>query len=130
MGFIKHALIGIALYEAVKYILKGEFSRFDFTHERPQPASSVRQQKRTDDVDVIAGARQTDQLQRLKEDAASGEVSSTIPAGIAGRPDLTDPRDNLTAGSNPETPLAGQPADRADSWKNSLADDELRAPDS
>lgn len=71
MGFIKHALIGIAIYEAVKYMLK---SASDFEYSEL-------------DLDV---------------------------------------------GTNPETPLTsyGNARSQDDPWKNSLANDELRAPDS
>lgn len=71
MGFIKHALIGIAIYEAVKYFMK--------------PVS----------------------------DSPYYEL-------------------DLDVGTNPETPLTshGVAMDQDDPWKNSLANDELRAPDS
>ncbi|WP_316809951.1 hypothetical protein [Pedobacter heparinus] len=71
MGFIKHALIGIALYEVGKCFINA---------------------------------------------TANNQV-----------PDY-----DLDAGNNPEAPLTGNlpKKDRDDPWKNSLANDELRAPDS
>ncbi len=82
MGFIKHALIGIALYEAVKYFLK--------------------------DTDVVAVASQNDHYW------------------------VKDAEIDLQVGTNPETPLTGPEIvkDQDDPWRNSLANDELRAPDS
>jgi hypothetical protein len=85
MGFIKNALIGIALYEAVKYFLRNGDRDFDYASEGTQAASATRQQLRNDDIDIIAGARQADNLDRMKENAT---------------------------------------------WQNSLANDDLRAPDS
>lgn len=69
MGFIKHALIGIALYEAVKYILNKEDSGLELAHDGREGVSAVNQQLRTEEVDVIAGARQTDQLDQMKDNA-------------------------------------------------------------
>ncbi|MCD0488348.1 hypothetical protein LPB86_08910 [Pedobacter sp. MC2016-14] len=71
MGFIKNAVIGIALYEVAKYTLK------------------------------------------------KGWLSHNL-------------NDDLDVGSNPKTPLTGHyfRNDEEDPWKNSLANDELRAPDS
>ena len=67
MGFIKHAIVGILLYEAVRYILKKEAQRVEFE---------------------------------------TGHVDKTVISG-----------DSL-----------GHYDD--DPWKNSLASDDLRAPDS
>jgi len=71
MGFIKHALIGIAIYEVVKHFMN------------PDSAAQYAEL----DLDV---------------------------------------------GANPETPLTGYryDNDQDDPWKNSLANEELRAPDS
>lgn len=72
MGFIKHALIGIAIYETVKYLMK--------------------------------------------------PVSNSLYSEL-----------DLDVGTNPETPLTSYGANsdqQDDPWKNSLANDELRAPDS
>lgn len=90
MGFVKHALIGIALYEVVKYFLKKEDCALNIVSERIQ----------------------------------------VIPPDLQRMPSQ-DSADDLIAGSNPETPLAGRsPRNVDDPWKNSLANDELRAPDS
>lgn len=115
MGFIKHALIGIALYEAVKYVLNKDGLPASPVTEGPQARSGTRQQRRSEDVDIVTSARQTDQLDRMKENAARDEN-----------------RDELKAGINPDTPLTGQESvnDQDDPWKKSLANDELRAPDS
>jgi hypothetical protein len=66
MGFIKHALIGIVLYEAVRYIMHQENLSFARVAEGTR-SGSARHQFRAEDVDIIGGARQTDQLDRLKE---------------------------------------------------------------
>lgn len=108
MRFIKHALIGIALYEAVKYILKNEDFLFGSGAKEAEAIAANRQDFRGKEVDVIAGARQTDQLERMG--------------------DHTD--HDLRVGTDPETPLAGQVVNKPDPWGNSLANDELRAPDS
>lgn len=110
MGFIKNALIGIALYEAVKYVLRKQDFGSELSHNGSQGVSSGKQQLRTDEVDVIAGARQTDQLKRMKKNANSS--------------------DELVGGTDPEAPLIGKDPDKDDPWKKSLASDELRAPDS
>ncbi|WP_285008780.1 hypothetical protein [Pedobacter faecalis] len=73
MGFIKHALIGIAIYEAVKYCIRNEHM------------------------------------------FRSGTISDDL--GVA-----ADPNVSLTGNA----PLTAPD----DPWKNSLASDELRAPDS
>ena len=80
MGFIKHALIGIAIYEVAKYYIN------------------------KDERDLIAA-----------ESAQFG---------------------NGKTGLDPQLPLTGSlegqglTEEREDPWKNSLANDELRAPDS
>ncbi|RZK73036.1 MAG: hypothetical protein EOO85_18225 [Pedobacter sp.] len=65
MGFIKHAIIGVALYEAVKYLIRQD---------------------------------------RLEQ--------------------------QVEFGTDPESSFTGRGSDEDDPWKNSLADDTLRAPDS
>jgi hypothetical protein len=109
MGFIKHALIGIALYEAVKYILKKEDPELELAHEGIRWEAAVNQHLRREEVDVIAGARQTDQLDRMKQNADN---------------------DELVGGTDPKAPLTGKEPEKDDPWKNSLANDDLRAPDS
>lgn len=132
MGFIKHALIGIALYEAVKYILKKEDSGIELADDGKQWVSDVNQRLRGGEVDVIAGARQTDQLGRLKENAASGENSASSSGGLASQSGVAHPdsSDELVGGTDPEAPLTGKAPEKDDPWKNSLANDDLRAPDS
>ena len=131
MGFIKNALIGVALYEAVKYFLRKE-DRFKLTPDGSQDISPSRGQLRGEEVDIIAGARQTDHLKQMKENASSSEVSENV--GLVSEPQLSkqDSADDLLAGTDPETPLTGNKRDNAerDAWKNSLANDDLRAPDS
>ena len=92
MGFIKHALIGIALYEAMKYLLKKEEAGF-----------------------------------------AANSIPATNPGRMINESRLSteDFKIDLQAGTDPETPLTGTvQAKKDDAWKNSLANDELRAPDS
>ena len=132
MGFIKHALIGITLYEAAKYILKKENPGLEPAHDGRQGVSAVNQQLRREEVDVIAGARQTDQLGQLKENAASGRNSASSSEGLASQSAAThlESSDELPGGTDPEAPLIGKDSDKDDPWKNSLANDDLRAPDS
>jgi hypothetical protein len=133
MGFIKHALIGIALYEAIKYCLNKEDRGFDLLTEGVQDLSSERKLFRTEEVDIIGGARQADHLQRMRENAPFSE-SPPASARLVDDPEVSSPSpgNDLTQGTGPETPLTGKHADRAgdDPWKNSLANDDLRAPDS
>jgi hypothetical protein len=131
MGFIKHAIIGIALYEAVKYVLKKRDCGFEFADNGRQ-GSSAAQQLRREEVDVVAGARQTDQLNRMKENANPGGHGTNSSEGLTGLPGMTqlDVDEGLARGTDPETPLTGKDSDEADPWKKSLANDELRAPDS
>ncbi len=92
MGFIRHALIGIALYEAMKYLLKNEETRFA---ANSIPATN------------------------------SGEINN------GSRLSTEDFKIDLRAGTDPEIPLTGMSHAKTDDvWKNSLANDELRAPDS
>ncbi len=134
MGFIKHALIGIALYEVVKYLFNKNDLGFAHVSGSMQTGSPSRQRLREDQVDVIAGARQTDQLQQMKENAASTHQHSESPSMLMDdeRPAVADSEDDLQIGTDPETPLTGPETkkDQNDPWKNSLANDELRAPDS
>ena len=104
MGFIKHALIGIALYEVVKCVLKKGDDNFEPAHNQGEGGALVHRLHR-EKVDVIAGVRQIEHLDRMKENATSGASDSG-------------------------TPLTGTASDKKDLWKNSLANDELRAPDS
>jgi hypothetical protein len=87
MRFIKNALIGIALYEAVKYFL------------------------RKDDCDLKFAGQLSKENSRLN---------------------TQDLDDDFFAATDPETPLRGESPVKAadDPWKNSLANDDLRAPDS
>lgn len=132
MGFIKHALIGIALYEAVNYILKKEDSGLKLANNGGQAVSAMNQELRNKEIDVIAGARQTDQLDQMKENSASGKTFVNANEGLISQPGVTHPGsgDELLSGSDPEAPLTGKDLDKDDPWKRSLASDELRAPDS
>lgn len=135
MGFIKHALIGIALYESVKYFLKErETLEYAKLTEGVQAVPAAQQQLRGEDVDIIAGARQVDQLKRMKDNAAANRASADNSRSLTSETRLgsQDAEDDLEAGNNPETPLTGHEpdVDQDDPWKKSLANDELRAPDS
>jgi len=127
MGFIKNALIGIALYEAAKYLLRKEDYTFDSGTESFRGGFHRARQLRDEDFDVIAGARQPDHLQQTKTRSSSQGISSN-----AGPVSGLESDKDLLAGSDPEIPLAGQTGqkDSQSPWKNSLANDELRAPDS
>ncbi|SMC87715.1 hypothetical protein [Pedobacter africanus] len=131
MGFIKHALIGIALYEAIKYVLKKGDCGLEPANDQVQRVSPVLQ-LRGEEVDIIAGARQTDQLDRMKENAAFGRSSAPGSQELAGQAGRTtfNTDDDLVAGTDPEAPLSAKISGSEDTWKNSLANDELRAPDS
>ncbi len=106
MGFIKHALIGIVLYEAVKYFLN--------------------------DRGVLADTRQNDPY--WKENVVTNGISAHYSTGLINESGLSvqDSGIDLLVGTNPETPLTGPERlnVRNDAWQNSLANDELRAPDS
>jgi|GEM_PF-5974762 hypothetical protein len=130
MGFIKNALIGIALYEAVKYFLGKKDYGFAFDRECIQGVIGSRQRLRDEEVDLIAGARQTNQLEQLKENALSDGNSSGRGRG-PGESSLQE-GDDLAVGSDPKAPLTGQREEKTGerTWKNSLANDDLRAPDS
>jgi hypothetical protein len=90
MGFIKHALIGIALYEVGKYILR----------------SSA----------VLSPISVKDSI-----------VPVSYPEF-----DIAHNETNLDVGTDPETPLTNPDFSKNedDPWKNSLANGELRDPDS
>lgn len=107
MKFIKHALIGIALYEAAKY----------FLNKKNQAFNSIMETERLD-----SGGRQ--QLSFEHIEAAGAKLTSKLTNH--------DPVDELKVGINPDAPLTGSDAekDQEDPWKKSLANDELRAPDS
>lgn len=107
MKFIKHALIGIALYEAAKYFLNKKHLGFSSIMEREQLDSGGRQQLSVEHIEA-AGAKLTNKLTSQ------------------------DPIDELKVGINPDAPLTGDDKlkDMDDPWKKSLANDELRAPDS
>lgn len=111
--------MGIALYEAVKYFLRKQEHSVGFVGENSNSITPSGQQMRGAEVDIVAGARQTDHLERMKENALSWSSGQ-------------DSGDDLAAGTNPGTPLTGEDPDKAsnDPWKKSLANDELRAPDS
>ena len=107
MKFIKHALIGIALYEAAKYFLNKTGLGVGNFRERDQLDSGGRQQLSVEHIEA-AGARLTSKL------ASQHAV------------------DQLKVGVDPDAPLTGSDAEKNqnDPWKKSLANDELRAPDS
>lgn len=134
MGFIKHALIGIALYEAVKYFLGKEDLRVVHALEGAKSGSTPRQKLREENVDIIAGASQTGHLKRMKENAAIDQASANDAVAPVNTPGLVSQNSDadLEVGTNPEAPLTGQQSanDQDDPWKNSLANDDLRAPDS
>lgn len=132
MGFIKNALIGIALYEAVKYFLRKDEYVFEFGNDRVPGISHSGKQLRNEEVDVIAGAKRPDHLQQTKDNASLDEIYSNTQQGSESRISSLESEDDLLAGSDPEVPLTGQSKekDRENPWKNSLANDELRAPDS
>jgi hypothetical protein len=135
MGFIRHALIGIALYEVAKYYLKKEDLAFGHVTNGVEAGSVTRQRLRNGNVDIIAGARQPDHLNQMRNNAAANEAPVINATGINNETPLVSQHagDDLDAGTNPDTPLTGREKsqqEHEDPWKNSLANDELRAPDS
>ena len=107
MGIIRDALIGIALYEAIAYVLKNKSDGFS-------------------EAGRSFGGTQSKTAGHLNvDDSSAGTLKDS--GGNS-----TDSGDRLAAGSNPEIPLTGDGSvnDRKDAWTNSLANDELRAPDS
>lgn len=106
MGIIRDALIGIALCEAVNYLLKTQ-------------------------SDGLSDAKGFSKV----------AIADNSAAGIS-QMGILNERDNLptehhaepafAAATDPDVPLTGDGSvtDRKDAWSNSLANDELRAPDS
>lgn len=134
MGFIKHALIGIALYEAVKYFLDKEDKGFAQVTTGHKLMSLASKKLRSESGDIIAGASQTGHLNQMRENVAkhqafTNDTSSFVNTFPLDR-QVSD--DEFEAGTNPEAPLTGQESasDQNDPWKKSLANDDLRAPDS
>ena len=134
MGFIKHALIGIALYEVVKYLLDKEGQQFAHAPQGGKVDSTASLKLREESSDIIAGASQTGHLKRMKENAAIDQTSANNAIEPVNPPALVrqDSDADLEVGANPEAPLTGHDSasDQNDPWKNSLANDDLRAPDS
>lgn len=134
MGFIKHALIGIALYEAVKYFLDKDDKGFDQVTTGSKVVPLASQQLRSESVDIIAGASQTGHLNQMRENAIKHQAFTNDTSGFVNTSPLyrQDSDEEFEAGTNPEAPLTGQESDsnQNDPWKKSLANDDLRAPDS
>jgi hypothetical protein len=108
MGLIRDALIGIVLYEAVNYVLK----------------------IKSNGVLDADGAS----LHAVGASSSAGGEGSRPMEYSANEPILSnqDFDAGLAAGADPETLLTGDGSldTPDDTWKNSLANDELRAPDS
>ncbi|WP_285058491.1 hypothetical protein [Pedobacter ginsengisoli] len=84
-------------------------------------------------VKVKKSARQTEHLDQMQQNAKADWETIGSSGDLAPEDDTyREPGDDLNIGSDPEANLTGpvQEKDQNDSWKNSLADDELRAPDS
>ena len=132
MKFIKHALVGIAIYEAAKYLWNNRTLSFVSETEGPSTtANRTHTRFRKEETDIISGASQD----HLQENAKTHNILAEEDRGLASQPQqqYTQTADDLLeTGSNPNAALTGQKADpdQNDPWKNSLADDELRAPDS
>jgi outer membrane scaffolding protein for murein synthesis (MipA/OmpV family) len=105
MGFIRNALFGVALYEAIRYFLKtGEPEYANFAQNEPQPRKLIREE-----VDVVKGARQTGHLEQMQLNAKADREASSSSGGLASeddayrRPVVND----LSIGSDPEANLTG-----------------------
>lgn len=135
MKFIKNALVGIAIYEAAKYLWNNRTLNFATEAEGPNTTATRPQTRiRKEETNIISGASQ-DHLQQLKENAKTQNNAADDNQGLTSQPQqqyTQNANDPLETGSNPDAGLTGQKAgpDQNDPWKNSLADDELRAPDS
>lgn len=133
MKFIRNALIGIAIYEAAKYLWNNRTVSFASEAEGPNMITSPNIKIRMEETNIIIGASK-DHLQQLKENPKKHN-NADDDQGLTSQPHAPlsqNADDRLETGSNPDAALTGQKADpdKADPWKNSLADDELRAPDS
>jgi hypothetical protein len=108
MRIIRDALIGIALYEAVNYVLQKQRSI----------AVSNADEGSSDAVDYSRVASEED-FRPVEPFGESRSEDQRLSEGFA-------------TAANPEAPLTGTGSEDSDEdvWKNSLANDELRAPDS
>ena len=113
MGFIRNALVGIALYEAVKYLMKKEEFGFSFATDEPTASSSGRAPAPIHSV------------------GSSNEATKRAAERVTEPVSSHDLEVDLELGSNPDVLLTGQDSTKTDDpWKKSLADETLRAPDS
>lgn len=108
MGLIRDALIGIALYEAVNYFLKLQSNGvLDADGGSLRVVHSAH--------NSVGEVNKAEEKQHVEPTLSNQDLD----AGLA-------------AGANPETLLTGDGSLDIpdDTWKKSLANDELRAPDS
>jgi hypothetical protein len=131
MGIIRNALIGIALYEVVAYLLKkGSHDSID-SSKSLTGAFSGAQVPSINPLNAVSE-------ERSKSDSSFGSIPSSGSNSSSGSESNSSSGLNansnldLAAGSNPDLPLSGDGSldPPKDEWANSLANDELRAPDS
>ncbi|HEX8607939.1 MAG TPA: hypothetical protein VF679_04800, partial [Pedobacter sp.] len=127
MGIIRDALIGIALYEAIAYVLKNKSDGFSEAGRSLEGSLGGTKSYAAGHLNVV---RESESLPIEQSNAgvASG-TSYDSSAGTQKDSGVNSPGsgDSLAAGSNPEIPLTGDGSvnDRKDAWTNSLANDEL-----
>lgn len=108
MGIIRDALIGIALYEVLGYVLKLK------SNEVLEPAKGP---LRVVHSPYNSGGEVANPVERqpIEHTLSNQDLDAGLAAGA-------DPETTFTGDGSLDTP--------DDTWKNSLANDELRAPDS
>lgn len=151
MGIIRNALVGIALYEVVSYLLKkGSNGSLDSSKSLTAAFSGVQ----TPSIGSLnlASEERSNPREHSSSSSSSGSNSSSGSDSSLGSESNSSSGSNsassskfgskshsntnsnldLAAGSNPELPLSGDGSldPPKDEWSNSLANDELRAPDS
>lgn len=139
MGIIRNALVGIALYEVVSYLLKkGSKGSLDSSKSLTGSLSGV-QTPSIGSLNLGSEERSntrehSSSSSSLGSDSSLGSESNSSSGSKPHSNSDANSNSNLdlAAGSNPELPLSGDGSldPPKDEWSNSLANDELRAPDS
>ena len=147
MGIIRNALIGIALYEVVAYLLKKESHDSIDSSKSLTGAFSGVQAPSIYPLNVVSEERfnPTERGSSNSSLGSDSSLNSILSSGSNSNPgskshssfgSKSSSNNNsnldLAAGSNPDLPLSGDGSldPPKDEWANSLANDELRAPDS
>ena len=145
MGIIRNALVGIALYEVVSYLLKkGSNGSLDSSKSLTAAFSGVQtpsigslnlaSEERSNPREHSSSSSSSGSNSSSGSDSSLGSDSNSSSGSKSHSNSDANSNSNLdlAAGSNPELPLSGDGSldPPKDEWSNSLANDELRAPDS